>query len=196
LNIYVCYSPLSQYNIVRASLELFNFLLALTKELVICELGRERIIALVEVVGRERKNVINCVLWGRVYNRKASALGGTTILAKLQVSDEGQVKSENLYIQYTQIHVMVIAFRDVSMLNLIRVRSLSRCYKNNPINMASFIDHRLKLLRLVQTFLLVHFGFVSSENYMSKSKKYNKGLSHGGVLENVAFTFMYILHYI
>lgn len=146
------------------------------------------------MVGKE--NDINCVLWGRVYNRKASALGGTTILPKLQVSDEGQVKSEKLYLQYTQIHVMVIAFYDVRMLNWIRVRSLSRCYKNNPINMASLIDHRLKLLWLVQKFLLVHVRFVSSENYMSKSKKYNKGLSHGGVLENVAFTFIYILHYV
>ena len=67
-------------------------------------------VTLVEEVGRERKNVINCVLWGRVYDRKANALGGTNILTKLQVSDEGQVKSENLYIQYTQIHVMVLHF--------------------------------------------------------------------------------------
>lgn len=137
------------------------------------------------------KNVINCVFWGRVDDRKARALGGTTILAILQVSDEGQVRSEILYIQYTQIHVMVIAFHDVRMLNWIRVRSLSRCYKNNPINMASFIDHRLKLLWHVQTLLLVHFRFVSSENCVSKSKKHNKGLSHGGVLENVAFTLIY-----
>ena len=164
---------------MRASLELFNCLLAFTTEL-----GQAGL-------GTERKNVIKCLFWGRVYHRKASALGGTHILAKLQVSDEGQVKSENLYIQYTQIHVMVIAFHDVRMLNWIRVRSLSRCYKNNPINMASFFDHRLKPFWLVQTFLLVHFRFVSSENYTRKSKKYNKGLSHGGVLENAEFTFIY-----
>lgn len=68
------------------------------------------------------------------------------ILSKMQVSDGRLFKSENLNIKYTQIHVMVIAFYDVNMLNIIRVRSLSRCYKNNPINMASIIVHRLKLL--------------------------------------------------
>jgi len=144
-------------------------------------------------VGRG-KNVIKCVFWGRVDDRKARALGGTTILAKLQVSDEGQVRSEILYIQYTQIHVMVIAFHDVRMLNWIRVRSLSRCYKNNPINMASFIDHRLKLLWHVQTLLLVHFRFVSSENCVSKSKKHNKGLSQWGSSGKMLHLHLYIYY--
>lgn len=130
---------------------------------------------------------------GRVCHRKASALGGTTILAKLQVSDEGQVKSENLYIHYTQIHVMVIAFHDVRMLNWIRVRSLSRCYKNNPINMASIFDHRLKRLWVVLCWYILDLSLqrITWANLRSVIKGY-----HMGEFWKMLHLHLYILHYV
>lgn len=140
-------SPLSQSNAVKARLKLFKHHLGYTFEFVYTWIWAGQGKEIVSWKGRKVSPETCFKGWmGRKGIQEYRCFLGTFILAKTKVSDNRQVRNENLNIKYTQIHVMVFAFYDVRVLYIIRVRSLSRCHKNNTISVASIIVYRLNHL--------------------------------------------------